>query len=249
MKPQPFVTRALRFGPLRDAEGRDSPMRRLFRLGAAALSDVELLDVLLDGRGRLTEAEEILAAAGTLRALCTEEPAVLSAKSGIGRHRTAALLASVELGRRVREDPEKRPTLSTSESVFRFLAPRLQGLRREEFHVLYLTPRNALVRAAKVAEGSDSSCPVDPREVFSIALSTHAAALIFAHNHPSGDPEPSSEDLSLTAQLVEAAGLLGISVLDHVIFGAPGYVSFLERGLLPRRLSRSSAGIGGGARP
>jgi DNA repair protein RadC len=234
VKTQPFVTRALRFGPLRDAEAGDSPLRRLFRLRAAALSDVELLDVVFQGHGRLVEAEEILSEAGTLRALCTEDPAVLTAKSGVGRRRAAALLAAVELGRRVREEPEKRTTLTTSESAFRFLAPRLQGLRREEFHVLCLNTRNVLLRASKVAEGSDTSCPVDPREIFSVALSSRAAAVIFAHNHPSGDPQPSSDDLSLTAQLVEAGKLLGVTVLDHLVVGAPGYVSFLERGLLPR---------------
>src|ERR687885_536445 len=105
MKAHSFIISALRFGPLRDADSADSPVRRLFRLGAAALSDVELLDVLLEGRGLRTEAEEILGAAGTLRALCTEDPAVLAAKSGVGRHRAAALLAAVELGRRVREEP------------------------------------------------------------------------------------------------------------------------------------------------
>ena len=239
MTAQRFATVALRFAPLRDADGVDSPVRRLFRLGAAALSDVELLDVLLGGRGLRTEAEEILSDAGTLAALGTEDPSVLAAKSGVGRHRAAVLLAAVELGRRVREDPDNRLKLTTAESAFRFLAPRLQGLRREEFHVLCLNARNTLLRAAKVAEGSAVSCPVDPREIFSVALSSRAAALIVAHNHPSGDPEPSAEDISLTHQLVEAGRMLCVPILDHVVLGTPGYVSFMERGLLSRSQTRA----------
>jgi DNA repair protein RadC len=90
-----------------------------------------------------------------------------------------------------------------------------------------------LVRDVRVAEGTTNACPVDPREVFAVALAARATAVVLAHNHPSGDPEPSSLDVALTAQLVEGGRLLGVKVLDHLVVGESGFVSFLERGLMP----------------
>jgi DNA repair protein RadC len=113
-------------------------------------------------------------------------------------------------------------------------------LKREQFHVLAFNCRNVLVHEATVAHGTVSACPVDPREVFGPAITHRASAVVLAHNHPSGDPEPSAEDLALTRQLVEAGRLLHVRVLDHLIIGDGRYVSLLARGQLA---ARAEAGL------
>ena len=199
---------------------------RLARLGAAALSDVELLCVVA---GRKLETSAL---APGLRAIAQEEPSALQAMLGDA---APAIVAAIELGRRLQGSSERRPRLKTPREIYAYLSPLLAAQRREQFHVLCLNSRNVLLRDVKVAEGTVNACPVDPREVFAPALEARATAIVLAHNHPSGDPEPSSSDLVLTRQLVEGGRVLGIGVLDHVVFGDGGYVSMLERDLMPRR--------------
>jgi DNA repair protein RadC len=208
---------------------------RLFRLGVEALTDQELLGLLWTEGARnagLKDAVEGVARDG-LKALAQEDPRVLRTRRGVGPVRTARLLAALELGRRVQRTPEKRPRLRTPKEVHAYLAPTLGALRREVFHVLCFNPRNVLVHDARVAEGTLSACPVDPREVFAAVLSSRATAIVLAHNHPSGDPEPSVQDVGLTEHLARAAGMLGVKLLDHVVVGDGAYVSLLERGILP----------------
>ncbi len=130
---------------------------------------------------------------------------------------------------------ERRPRLRTPAEIYQHLAPALRSLRREVFHVLSLNGRNVLLNDARVAEGSMNACPVDPREVFCAALAARATAIVLAHNHPSGDPEPSEMDIALTEQIAEGGRILGIRVLDHLIVGDGAYVSLLERGRLSHR--------------
>ncbi len=218
--------------------GQQTPRERLFRLGAQALTDPELLGVLLGGTGRggggaaAALAGSLLAAGGGLRALLQLEPQELSARPGLGRARAAQLVAALELGRRAQRAAERRPRLRTPSEIYAYLAPTLSALRREVFHVLCFNPRNVLLHDARVAEGTMNACPVDPREVFATALLARASAIVLAHNHPSGDPEPSAQDVALTAQLAESGRLLGIKVLDHVVVGDGAYASLLERGQL-----------------
>ena len=218
--------------------GQQAPRERLFRLGAQALTDPELLGVLLGGTGRRGGgaaaglAESLLSAGGGLRALLQLEPQELSARPGLGRARAAQLVAALELGRRAQRAAERRPRLRTPSEIYAYLAPNLSALRREVFHVLCFNPRNVLLHDARVAEGTMNACPVDPREVFATALLARASAIVLAHNHPSGDPEPSAQDVALTAQLAESGRLLGIKVLDHVVVGDGAYASLLERGQL-----------------
>lgn len=223
-------------------ESREQNAReRLLRLGAQALGDAELLEVLLAassraGRDLPVWNESLLSIAGGLKGLLQQDAQTLCGKKGLGRARAVRLLAAVELGRRVIQSAEQRPRLRSPEEVFRYLSPKLGALRREVFHVLCFNARNVLLHDARVAEGSVSACPVDPREVFSPALTCRATAIVLAHNHPSGDPEPSVQDVSLTAQLARGAELLGLRVLDHLVLGDGRYVSLQARGqeLSPR---------------
>jgi len=204
---------------------------RLFKVGALALTDPELLGVLL-GMGPRAQglAEELLGRSGGLKSLLLKDSLELIAQPGLGPARAAQLLAALELGRRVQRVTERRPRLRNPREIHGYLSPLLSALRREVFHVLCFNPRNVLLADVRVAEGTMNSCPVDPREVFAPALTTRATAIVLAHNHPSGDPEPSQQDIALTLQLAQAGQLLGIKVLDHLIEGDGKYVSLMERG-------------------
>jgi len=201
------------------------------------LTDPELLAVLLGTgtRGQPVHelAQSLLSRHGGLKDLVQRTPSELCNLPGLGLARASRVLAALELGRRVQRGEDPRPRLLCAQDVTDYLRPTLSALRREVFHVLCLNTRNVLVQDVRVAEGSISACPVDPREVFAAALAVRASALILAHNHPSGDPTPSTEDLTLTARLMEGARLLGIKVLDHVILGGNRSCSMSESKLLP----------------
>ncbi len=226
---------------------------RLFRLGAAALTDPELLCVVWNpgprAPGAWALARTLLAQGGGLKGLAQEEPLALSQRPGVGTVRAAQALAALELGRRSQHARERRPKLRTPREIAGYLAPVLGALRREVFHVLCFNARNVLLHDVRVAEGTMNACPVDPREVFAAALTARATAIVLAHNHPSGDPEPSIQDVALTRHLVAGGRLLNIKVLDHVVTGDGGYVSMLERGLLPdedKETGRAWSANGGG---
>jgi DNA repair protein RadC len=199
-----------------------------------ALDDAELLGLLFGGRGRTVRGlgEALLAAAGGLRALASMEASELATAAGLGRERAAQVLAALELARRAHLAPDARPRLRTAGEVYRYLSPRIALLRHEVFHVLSFNTRNVLLADARVAEGTTDACTVDPREVFRAALGARATAVIFAHNHPSGDPEPSDADLALTRELQAGARIFHLRVLDHVVVGAGRYVSLARAGFL-----------------
>lgn len=209
------------------------PRKRLLRRGAEALTDEELLSIIIGGAGRardaLNRASRLLATHG-VRGLCGADPSDLSQLDDMGPTASANVFAALELARRAQR-PDHRPRLVTPVAIYEYLAPSLAGLRREVFHVLCLNSRNTLLRDIRVAEGTTTMCAVDPREVFAPALASRAAGIIVAHNHPSGDPTPSSPDVRLTRQLVKGAEVLGLNILDHIIIGET-FFSFLERGLL-----------------
>jgi DNA repair protein RadC len=220
---------------------------RLFKLGAPALTDLELLSVLLGAGPRVSGlAEELLSHSGGLKALLLKDPLELCAQPRLGAARAAQVLAALELGRRAQRATERRPRLRNPREIYGYLAPNLSALRREVFHVLCFNPRNVLLADVRVAEGTMNTCPVDPREVYAAALTTRATAIVLAHNHPSGDPEPSMQDVGLTVQLAEAGRLLGIKVLDHLVLGDGTYVSLMERGLLEDEEGKNRWGVAGG---
>ncbi|MBI4879776.1 MAG: DNA repair protein RadC [Planctomycetes bacterium] len=214
------------------------PRERLVHHGQAALSSQELIALLVGsgtaGRPAAELARLLLLRAGGLRGLARLEWPELKTVSGIGPARAARLAAAFELARRLAtEAPPRGSAIQSGSDVQRLLAPRLRDLRKEVFVALLLDGKNRLLREERVSEGSLTSSIVHPREVFGPAIRESAGAIVVAHNHPSGDPTPSREDLEVTARLAEVGRLVGIGLLDHVILGDPGYVSLRERGCLP----------------
>jgi DNA repair protein RadC len=210
----------------------DRPREKLERLGAAALGDNELLAIVL-GHGRANASALDLAnamlAAGGLRTLVRTGHGELKRVSGIGAARAAQVLAAIELGRRsfTRLD-EDRPQLRTPKSVAEYLLPQFGSRPVEQFGVLSLDTKHRVLRASVLSIGTLDASIVHPREVFREAMAAGAAALVLFHNHPSGDPEPSEDDVRLTERLAAAGILMGIDVLDHVILADVKYYSFRE---------------------
>lgn len=158
--------------------------------------------------------------------------AALRRELSLGEEGARRLAAAFALGRRVEASRWRRGEAVTSPGlVHRLMAPRLRGLERECFHALLLDGKHRLRSIERVSEGTQTASLVHPREVFRPAIAGNAAALVVAHNHPSGDPEPSQEDLAVTRRLVEAGRTVGIPLLDHVIVGRERFVSLRERGL------------------
>ena len=215
----------------------DRPREKLFARGAEVLGTNELLAVVLGTGTRnlsaLELANQILSSAGGLEGLARSTPDSLARFKGLKSARTARLVAALELGRRsVAEPPERRPIFRTPDDAGRYLLPRFGAKPVEEFGVLVLDTRNRLKRLEVISRGSLNGSLVHPREVFREAVSSQAAGLILFHNHPSGDPTPSKEDLALTRRLKQAGSIMGIEVLDHVILGQGQYASFKEKGIL-----------------
>jgi DNA repair protein RadC len=212
----------------------DRPATRLRHLGAAALTTTELLALLIGGDRGLESASAVYSdCGGSLRRLMTVPRGSLTALRSIGDVTADRLAAALELGKRycAEQRPEGTP-IRAPRDVFAVLAPRMQDLPVEEFHILILDTQHRLRRDITVTRGILNSSLVHPREVFREAISEHAAAIILSHNHPSGNPEPSADDRSVTEQLVAAGRLLDIPVHDHVIIGQGRYTSFAEAGLL-----------------
>lgn len=209
----------------------ERPREKLARRGAEALSDAELIALLLrtGGRGRsaLEVAEDLLrempegAGAGFSR---------LRRVRGVGPVRAAVLSAAAELSRRSRPDP--RPVVDSARAAVGLVPAAVRGARKEHFVVLCLNARRQLVHQETVSVGTLSASLVHPREVFSPAIAHSAAAVVAVHNHPSGDTAPSAEDREVTRRLSRAGELLGIPLADHLVVSEGGWFSFREQGLL-----------------
>ena len=205
-----------------------------------------LLGTGTKGNPVLTMAESLLTTGGGLRAIAQCDPQELCELPGLGPARAAQVLAALELGRRSQRATDTRPRLKTPQQIFTHVFPELGPLSREVFHVLCFNSRNTLLGDVRVAEGSHSSCLVEPRDVFRATLSTRANAVVFVHNHPSGDPTPSAADLALTRQLMSGAKVIGVLVLDHLIVGDGRYHSMAETGELQRLEAEATGWAGGG---
>jgi len=191
----------------------------------------ELLALCLGGveSSALRDADR-LEARFDLVDLARATPSHLERAAGLSRARSIRLAAAFALGRRVAAAPIRaRPLLRSAAGVHELLAPGLRGLAQETFHCLLLDGKHRLRRCERVSQGTLTSSLVHPREVFGPALREGAAALIVVHNHPSGDPEPSPEDLAVTRRLLEAGRTLGVPLLDHVVVADEGFVSIRER--------------------
>jgi len=235
--PDAAPSRMLDARPVRAWSPRERPRERLRQLGAAGLSDRELLALILGSGGMAGSvfqvAETVLAAyGGSLRRLASADPAALETLPGIGTARAGRLLAAMELGRRAACEPEGDvPPIRGPEDVYRLLGPRMRDLPQEEFHALLLNTRHRVIREVMVTRGILDASLIHPREVFRHAVAEGAAAVVLAHNHPSGDPEPSAEDHAVTGQLVAAGKALGIPILDHVIVGRSAFRSLGGQGM------------------
>jgi DNA repair protein RadC len=210
------------------------PRERLLAAGPSALSDGELLGLLFGiGSQEKTAVElagEVIGEAGGLHGLY--EVSVYVKVKGIGEAKACIILAAVELGRRIGQVRNPgRPVISSPADVDRLLRGRIANLDRENFVVVLLNTKNEVIETSAVSVGTLSASLVHPREVFKPAVRASAASVILAHNHPSGKVEPSKEDREVTRRLGEAAEILGIEVLDHVIVG-DGYFSLKEHGML-----------------
>jgi DNA repair protein RadC len=213
------------------------PRERLLASGPASLSDAELLAILL-GSGRpgqnvLEIAHALLVHAGDLRRLAECAEAELCALPGVGPARAAGIQAAIELGRRVTGiRPERGQVLANSADVWTHYRARLANSPVEEFWLLALDVRHRMLFESCVARGSLTGVEVHPRDVFRTLIRGAAASVIFCHNHPSGNPNPSRQDMELTSRLKEVGELCGIAVLDHVIVASDGFVSLASRGCL-----------------
>ncbi len=210
--------------PIHTWPREDQPRERLLALGTPALSDAELVAILLGTGMRqhsaLFIAHQLLQTRGGLALLGRMTPAQLAAQPGVGPAKAARILAACELGRRRERKRTLSPWLITSPAeAARFAMTRLRDLTRECCLAMYLDMKHRIIKDEIISIGSLDQAVVHPRELFKSAIEVSAAALILAHNHPSGDPTPSRSDVQLTEQLDQAAKLLGICLLDHVIIG------------------------------
>jgi len=222
---------------VRDLPVSERPRERLARLGAEALSDQELLACVLGrgiaGESVLVTSRRLLATFRSLRGIAEASVEQLTDVHGIGPAKAAQLKAAAELARRMSPASNgRRPVMDSLDAAAAVLRPHLIEKRKEHFVALLLDTRHRLIRMSPIAIGSLSATLIHPRELFKEAIAASAAAVIVAHNHPSGDPEPSDPDVTLTRRLVEAGALLGIEVLDHLIIGTDGTVSLRALGLM-----------------
>lgn len=216
----------------------ERPREKLLAQGAGVLSDAELLALVLGsgrrGQDAVSSARDLLTQHGSLRQLLDHPPAKLLRVPGLGPARTCMLLAGLELGNRhLAQRLRAGEAVATSPAAAgRYLQARLRAQRREVFTVLFLDNRHCMLACEDLFHGTINSAVVHPREVVQRALELNAAAVIVAHNHPSGDPEPSITDRRLTDRLQEALALVDIRLLDHFVIGEGAPVSFADRGWL-----------------
>ncbi len=215
----------------------ERPRERLQKLGVEALSAQEILALLL-GRGIAGEsvmvtAQRLLSQFGNLKGLAAASVEQLSQIKGIGLAKAAQIKAAFELANRLEDYSEAvdRPPVKSPDDVASLVRNRLRGKKKEYFLTLLLDTRNQLIKVAEISVGSLDSSIVHPREVFKEAISASAASVILVHNHPSGDPEASEDDIKLTKRLAEAGEIVGIDVLDHIIIGDKNYLSLKGKGL------------------
>lgn len=216
----------------------DRPREKLLSKGTPALSDAELVAILL-GTGT-TSASAVELAKRLLRTVDNNlhELARLSVKDlmkvkGIGVAKAISIVAALELGRRRREtDPEEKPRISASKDGFEILKAHLQDIHHEEFWILLLNRANRLIKKHQISQGGVAGTVADPKIIFKLAISELASGLILAHNHPSGNLTASQADIDLTKKIKEAGKLLEIQVLDHLIVAGQKYFSFADEGML-----------------
>lgn len=220
---------------LREVPEEERPRERMLAYGAGALSNAELVAILLRTGTRresaVTLAQRLLKSSGGLRGLANRSLDELCELRGIGPAKALQILAALELGKRLASTGmEAAPVIRSPRDVAALMTEELRYLQQEHFVILFLNTKNRVTGRETLAIGSLNAAIVHPREVFRAAVRRSAASIICVHNHPSGDPTPSAEDVQLTERLAEAGRLIGIELLDHIIIGDKDFVSLKERG-------------------
>jgi DNA repair protein RadC len=222
---------------IHDLPRPERPRERLQKFGPEALSAQELLALVI-GRGIskksvMSIAQELLTRFGNVKAISQATIEELSQIKGIGLAKAAQIKACFELGRREELEPElKNFNIKDPESVVKAIRASIKDKAKEHFKLLLLNPRNKIIGISTISIGTLNASLVHPREVFKDAIMHTAASVVLAHNHPSGDPEPSEDDITITKRLIEAGKILGVEVIDHIIVGKNGFFSFKEKGLI-----------------
>jgi len=222
---------------IHDLPPPERPRERLLKLGAESLSAQEILALILGrgikGESVMVTAQRLLSQFGNLKGVASASVQELSKVRGIGIAKATQLRAAFELGKRLDDSPDSkgRVVIKTPEDVLGQVKSRLKDKKKEYFISLLLDTRNQQIGIPTISIGSLDSSIVHPREVFKEALSASAASVIFVHNHPSGDPRPSEDDIKMTKRLVEAGEILGIEVLDHIIVSDEAHISMKAAGL------------------
>ncbi len=223
---------------MRDIPAHDRPREKMLLRGAAALTDAELVAILLRTgtaeKSALEIGSEMTADGGLYKRLAgITDINELTQIKGLGQAKAATVLAALELGRRLASAQTlEKVHLGGPRQVAAYLMPRLRYAVKEQFVAVFLNTKNRIIGEEIISEGTLTGSLVHPREVYQPAILRHAAAIVVAHNHPSGDPNPSREDRELTAMLYKAGKTLGIPLLDHVVIGDGIYYSFQENGAL-----------------
>lgn len=223
---------------MKDVALHDRPREKLERLGVSGLGDNELLALVLGSGSRggdaLDLANRLIAHAGGVHGLTRTAVADLQRVAGVGRARAAQVLAAVELGRRtLLRDHLTRPRLQSPRQLAGYLLPLYGSHPVERFGVVLLDTRNRLLETKLLGTGSMDTAIIHPREVYRDAIACRAAGLVIFHNHPSGDPTPSPDDVGLTDRMARAGEVVGIALLDHLVLADQSYYSFMEARRLP----------------
>ena len=219
----------------------ERPREKLIKYGSEYLTNSELLAIILrtgtnnkkGSRSALDISKSLLSGYKNLNELLDASVAELTGVSGIGTAKACQIIAALELGKRaVSEKNGNNKSFRCSEEVANYYIPLLKDLKKEQFRVLLLDVKNKLIKEVLISQGSLTSSIVHPREVIKPVIKDSAASVIFIHNHPSGDPEPSNDDIEITDRLCKSFNILGINVLDHIIVAGSGYFSFKQRQLI-----------------
>ncbi|TCS79059.1 RadC family protein [Tepidibacillus fermentans] len=222
---------------VRDVPLDERPRERLMKYGAEQLSSSELLAIILrtgsTNESVLQLATKILSKFETLQSLYDVTIEELMMIKGVGKAKAIEIKAAIEFGKRiVKATPTEKETIRSPRDVFAYLGEDMRFLRQEHFVAILLDTKNHIIAKETISVGSLNASIVHPREVFKPAIKKSASAMIVAHNHPSGDPSPSREDIEITKRLYQAGEILGIDLLDHVIIGEDKYTSLKEKGLI-----------------
>lgn len=222
---------------LRDLPHEERPRERMMHYGAESLSQTELLAILLrtgaQSESAIHIAQRLLNTSGGLRGLADLSIEELTTIKGIGPAKAVQLKAGIELGRRMANSRlTEAVVIRSPQDAAEILTEQLRYLQKEHFICLFLNTKNHVIAQETLSMGSLNASIVHPREVFRAAMKCSSAAIICAHNHPSGDPTPSPEDISLTTRLVQAGEIVGIDVLDHLVIGDGSYVSLKQKGYM-----------------